>query len=99
MLMDMGAREKIKDPTDPYDFRFRFDYNSGIRDWSGTIDFDFTPDPRHLIKFGTGYTYHTFMPRTSTAIVQESTTDGTSKDKYKFGEEKNYNGNELTAYF
>ncbi|MBQ7195458.1 MAG: TonB-dependent receptor [Bacteroidales bacterium] len=99
MLMDMGAREKIKDPTDPYDFRFRFDYNSGIRDWSGTIDFDFTPDPRHLIKFGTGYTYHTFMPRTSTAIVQESTTDGTSKDKYKFGEEKNYYGNELTAYF
>lgn len=37
-------------------------YNSGIRDWGGKIDFNYYPVPDHRIKFGGGYTYHTFIP-------------------------------------
>jgi len=33
---------------------------SGVRDWSGKIDFDFLPSPDHYIKFGTSGIYHTF---------------------------------------
>lgn len=39
-----------------------FRYTSGIEDFSGKIDFDFFPSPRHDVKFGTGYTSHHFTP-------------------------------------
>ncbi len=37
-------------------------YNSSIYDWTGKVDFDYEPIPSHKIKFGTGYTYHTYQP-------------------------------------
>lgn len=45
---------------------FSFQYLSGIRDFSAKVDFDYTPHPDHYIKFGTGYTYHTFTPGVNT---------------------------------
>ena len=38
------------------------DYNSKINDISGSVDFEWFPNPRHDVKFGTGYTYHSFKP-------------------------------------
>lgn len=37
-------------------------YNSLINDISANADFEWRPDPRHDIKFGPSYTYHTFRP-------------------------------------
>ena len=37
-------------------------YNSGIHDWTMKMDFDYSPNVNHDIKFGTNYTYHTFRP-------------------------------------
>ena len=37
-------------------------FNSGIRDWSARMDFDYTPIPQHHIKFGAEYIHHTFRP-------------------------------------
>ncbi len=37
-------------------------YFSGIRDWSGKLDFDYIPAPNHFIKFGIGSIWHTFTP-------------------------------------
>lgn len=37
-------------------------YHSGIHDWNAKVEFDYTPSPAHDIKFGVGYTYHTFSP-------------------------------------
>ena len=31
-----------------------FNYDSGIQDWGGKIDFDYRPNPNHTIKFGLG---------------------------------------------
>jgi outer membrane receptor for ferrienterochelin and colicin len=45
---------------------FSFDYLSGIRDFSAKIDFDYNPHPDHYVKFGTGYTFHTFTPGVNT---------------------------------
>ncbi len=50
-----GKEEKEK-------VEYGLDYNSAIYDWTGKIDFDYEPTPSHKIKFGTGYTYHTFQP-------------------------------------
>ncbi len=37
-------------------------YRSGIRDFSGKIDFDFIPNPSNYIRFGTNIIHHTYTP-------------------------------------
>ena len=39
-----------------------FGYIAGIEDLGGRIDFDYSPNPFHNIKFGTSYTHHHFFP-------------------------------------
>ena len=53
--------------TERYEYDIK--YNSGIRDWSGTLDFDYVPTPQHLIKFGAEYVFHTFIPETVSLIT------------------------------
>ncbi|MAO46570.1 MAG: hypothetical protein CL823_05405 [Crocinitomicaceae bacterium] len=38
---------------------------SYINDYSAKLDFDYTPNPRHMVRFGANYTYHTFNPAAS----------------------------------
>ena len=55
--------EAFSEPADPqYAEDFSFDYGSGIYDWSGRVDFDYMPSPNHVVKFGAGDIYHTFVP-------------------------------------
>lgn len=42
--------------------QFKALYRSGIYDLGGKFDFDFIPDPTHYIRFGGGYTNHTYRP-------------------------------------
>ncbi|MEL7159688.1 MAG: TonB-dependent receptor, partial [Bacteroidota bacterium] len=42
------------------DFRAR--YVSGIYDFGGKFDFDYIPNPDHYIRFGGGWTNHTYRP-------------------------------------
>lgn len=65
---------------------FLFDYVSGIENVGGTIDFDYIPAPKHTIKFGTNYLYHTFSPGVSTYKIVE---DG-SNISQNFGNNKIY---------
>jgi len=41
---------------------FSLKLSSGIRDANGKIDIDYYPDPRHKLRFGALYTWHTFTP-------------------------------------
>lgn len=53
----------FSEPADPaYAEDIAFNYESGIFDWSGRLDFDYIPSPNHYIKFGLGDIYHTFVP-------------------------------------
>lgn len=99
MLMGMGAKQRTTDGDVPYEFNFDFRYNSGITDWSAAVDFDYVPEPRHLVKFGGGYTRHTFYPRTSTAVIAGLEGDDSFNEEYDFGSDVNYYGNDVTAYF
>ncbi len=38
------------------------DYLSGIEDYGAKIDFDYSPNTKHFIKFGINAVYHTFKP-------------------------------------
>ncbi len=46
---------------------FKMDYLSKIDDVTLKADFDFTPNPNHLVKFGAGYIHHHFLPEVSSA--------------------------------
>jgi len=48
-------------------------YRSGIEDYSGKVDFDYSPNPNHDIKFGANYTYHTFRPGVTVAQIKSNT--------------------------
>ncbi|GAB4258439.1 MAG: TonB-dependent receptor [Saprospiraceae bacterium] len=52
------AEEKDNSETTSYSAR----YFSGIRDWSGKVDFDYLPNPKHYIRFGGGATQHAYDP-------------------------------------
>ncbi|MCH1575642.1 MAG: TonB-dependent receptor [Flavobacteriales bacterium] len=49
--------------------RFASLYNSGIRDVGGRIDFDYTPNNRHFVRFGGNVTRHRFQPGATQAIL------------------------------
>lgn len=42
--------------------QFEFKLSTSITDWNTKIDFTYLPNLRNNIKFGTQYTYHTFIP-------------------------------------
>lgn len=46
------------------------DYKSGIGDFGAVIDYDWTPIPEHLVKFGAGYIFHSFKPERFTAVIK-----------------------------
>ena len=45
------------------------DYNSGIKDVSMRLDFDYTPNPDHNVKFGSSFIRHWFMPEVASASI------------------------------
>lgn len=45
------------------------DYMSGIKDVAARVDFDYTPNPNHSIKFGSHFTRHWFQPEVVSAAI------------------------------
>jgi outer membrane receptor for ferrienterochelin and colicin len=56
--LDIDLREDVGDPYEIHTESAL--YQSGIRDMSCHMDFDFYPSPTHDIKFGANYIYHRF---------------------------------------
>ena len=59
---------------------FSIDYHSGMRDLTAKLDFDYTPSPQHLVKFGAEYVNHTFIPETLGGYIYESEASEVSID-------------------
>ncbi len=59
--------------SSPFPFDTKIDYQSGIEDISARVDFDYTPNPHHNIKFGGSYVYHTFTPDVISYAVSSAT--------------------------
>ena len=97
MNSGMWSRGTNYDGT-KYRYDFDIDYLSGIRDWSGKMDFDYVPSPHHLVKFGAEYLYHTFLPQTLTAVTytEEGNDKATTNDTY--GNKTPYTGHDMSLY-
>ena len=50
---------------------FKAKFSSGVRDWSGKIDFDYFATVNHTIKFGVNYSFHTFTPYTINITIDD----------------------------
>ena len=72
MVMDAGSGETIVEYGVTTKERYALNYHSGIQDFSAKLDFDYSPSPKHLIKFGAEYIHHTFIPERMSALTQES---------------------------
>lgn len=74
-------------------------YHSGMRDLTAKIDFDYTPSPAHLVKFGAEYVNHTFIPETLKGYVFESEASNVQLDTtYKASSNDILHGHELSVY-
>jgi hypothetical protein len=63
------------------DVNFRFIQYSGIRDYYFKQDYTWLPNPQHTIKFGAGYTFHSFTPNSVKAEFGETVYDFATDNK------------------
>ena len=70
---------------------YSYNYQSGIRDFAGRIDFDFIPSPAHYIRFGTHLIIHDFTPGVLALKSSEELTGQNISANHLFA-------NELSAY-
>ena len=99
MLMGSDTVEKIYDGNSSTSMNYDVSYRSGIRDLSAKLDFDYVPLPAHLVKFGTEYIYHTFIPETLTLLNSEIGPEGDKKQfQYRYGNQYTYGGHDISLY-
>lgn len=68
----VGSAYTTSDPNE-LDYDVDMTYKSGIEDVGAKVDFDYTPNPNHDIKFGANYIRHRFRPGVSVAKMKEGT--------------------------
>ncbi len=103
--LDVTAEQKYKDYETGIDTRvnntFQFGYESGMRDITARIDFDYTPSPEHLVKFGGEYVRHTFIPETIGGYISEVSMGAVSfkmDTTFKASANDILKGHELSIY-
>ena len=72
-------------------YNIAFGYLSGIEDLGARIDFDFTPNPSHDIKFGLSYTNHNFFPGETNLSINQSSPD--TSQNFSLDTILNFSGN------
>jgi hypothetical protein len=80
--------------VDGPDEKFSALYISGIEDIGGKIDFDFIPNPNHYLRFGGGWTNHTYRP----GALNFELTDGEDFNLDTLIGSQNSYSNELFLY-
>ena len=98
MLVDLDIVEKSSEGGVRYEDKFLFNYGSGMRDITAKIDFDFTPVPEHLVKFGAEYVHHTFIPETIGGYISEMNGTELIDTTFKASSNAVLSGHEMSLY-
>ncbi len=69
-VIDFSRATKGERIGESYDNDLRASYRSGILDIGARMDFDWTPAPDHLVKFGAEYIRHAFRPETLSSVTR-----------------------------
>ncbi len=91
--IDISAGSENFNENGPDD-KFSALYVSGIEDIGGKIDFDFIPNPNHYLRFGAGWTNHTYRP----GALNFELTDGEDFNLDTLIGSQNSYSNELFLY-
>jgi hypothetical protein len=67
--LELGE-SRVSNVPDDDDFNASVKYRSGIEDLAAKVDFDYTPNTVHEIKFGTSYINHRFRPGVTASKLQ-----------------------------
>jgi len=70
---DFGLNSNYNSSIGTESYEIFFGYISGIEDYAARIDFDYSPNPNHNIKFGYSYTQHHFFPGETSLNLNFST--------------------------
>ena len=74
-------------------------FRSGIEDWGLRTDFDYMPAPRHHVRAGWAYTYHTFRPEVMTARSRDYNNGQLQRDTtYVLNQNPPISAHELSLY-
>jgi len=99
MGVDLTYEDITRENGHKYTDEYSMEYNSGMRDITAKMDFDYTPTPKHLIKFGAEYVHHTYIPETISGYAFESDTEGVQIDTtFKSGADVTLSGHEFSIY-
>ena len=79
-------------------FLYKYSYNSGIRDLGARIDFDYTPNPAHLVKFGGEFVHHVYRPKVELSRTLETEDGEKTTDESSNNSSPNLYGSEVSAY-
>ena len=95
--MKAGLANKLDNTVNDYSTtqRWNIDYLSGVSDMGAKIDFDWTPQPSNMVKFGAEYIFHVFRPEIYTATVGSNAIE---KWENKGEMSKVYYGHEASLY-
>ncbi|MBP5548269.1 MAG: TonB-dependent receptor [Bacteroidales bacterium] len=78
-------------------YKAEMTYKSGIRDITAKVDFDYHPNPDHMVKFGGNYVYHIFQPDVTGTKYEENYSGTTNVFDTVIGESKVF-ANEISAF-
>ncbi len=97
---DLDAKSESRSTSTGTNYQNRYDsrYRSGISDLSYQVDFDYYPHPRHHVKFGSGYLYHSFRPETETYRQIEKDNDKIEEDVFKNSDNAMIYAHEASVY-
>lgn len=99
MRMDVSSRQINVNEAGTFNYLYHSDYRSGIQDWSGRLDFDYTPVHNHQVKFGGEFIFHTFRPEVMNSQLKEGRNDEVLTDTiYKNANSSQLIGREYTLY-
>ena len=100
--LSVGMEEQYSSGTNFQEMEMEMRYNSGIRDLTGRVDFDFAPNPDHSMRFGTYYIHHIFSPQVLGTKLENFEQDDYEQNQVSIDTtigESIIQAGELNAYF
>lgn len=95
---DYRSENKYSNKDSEYkEYNYTIYQNSGIEDLSTNVDFEFFPNPKHHVRFGGGYIFHTFKPEIYGTKEYEKEGENETKKEIPFMSEK-IEANETSLY-
>lgn len=94
--LGMKIEENEYDPEEPYSYNYNMSYNSRVSDALFKYKFDYSPHPKHEIRFGAEYTFHYYRPTVGSIFTIENQIKDISLDTV-FGPK--YYNHEASLYF